>query len=93
MKSDKKVLNVISYVALIIIAFLLLITRVLPILGLDVGGPLINVLSTVQNILVLIVVGVNAYNFAMTGEKWVKILFWVAVVVFIVATVLIWIKF
>ncbi len=93
MKNEKKALNLISYVALIIIAFLLLITQILPMVGLNVDGSLVNLLSTVQNVLVLIVIGINAYSFASNNKKWVNILFWVAVIVFIVATVLIWIKF
>ena len=93
MKGEKKTLNLISYVALVMIAFLLLVTQILPMIGLNVEGALVNLLSTIQNVLVLIVIGFNAYSFASTNKKWVKILFWVAVAVFIVATVLIWIKF
>ena len=91
MKSDNKILNLISYFALIIIAFLLLITRILPMIGLDVKGTLINLISTIQNVLILIVISVNAYYFASTSKKWIKILFWVAIAVFIFATVVIWI--
>lgn len=93
MKGDKNALNLISYVALVIVAFLLLINTILPILGININGALVSLLSTVQNLLVLIVIGINAYTFASTNKKWVRILFWVAVIVFVAATVLIWIKF
>ena len=93
MKGEKKALNLISFVALVIISFLLLITRILPMVGLNIEGSLVNLLETVKNVLVLIVIGINAYSFAANNKKWFKILFWVAIIVFVVATVLIWIKF
>ena len=93
MKGEKNALNLISFVALVIISFLLLITRILPMVGLNIEGSLVNLLETVKNVLVLIVIGINAYSFASNNKKWIKILFWVAIIVFVVATVLIWIKF
>ncbi len=90
MKGSKHILNVISYVALVIVALLLIISTGLPLVGIIISGPIINLLSTIKEIFVLIVIGVSAYNFASNNKKWVKVLFWISIVVFIVATVLLW---
>lgn len=90
-KSNKNFLNVLSYVALILIALLLAITNLLPVIGVNISGPLVNALKTVQNVLILIIIGVSAYNYAFRqGAKWIKVLFWISIVIFVVGTVLLW---
>ncbi len=90
-KSNKNFLNVLSYVALILIALLLAITNLLPVIGVNISGPLVNALKTVQNVLILIIIGVSAYNYAFSqGAKWIKVLFWISIVIFVVGTVLLW---
>ncbi len=88
--SNKDLLNTLSYIALIIVAFLLVIRNLLPIVGINLSGPIFSILETVQNVFVLLVIGICAYNFISGKAKWINILFWIAIVVFIVATVLIW---
>ena len=88
--SNKNVLNTLSYVALIIVALLMLINHVLPLIGLDISGPLVNVLETIKNLFVLIVIGISAYNFLPGRAKWVSVLFWIAIIVYVVGTVLLW---
>ena len=88
--SNKNLLNLLAFVALVIIATLLFVQHLLPIIGVTIGGPLFGVLSTIQNILILIVVGVSAYNFAANNRPWIRILFWISVIIYIVGTVLIW---
>ena len=88
----KGIVNFFAFVALVIIAFLLCITRLLPILGVNISGPIINLIATVQNVLILFIVGILAYNFAMGKRKWVKILFWCSVIVYIAGSILLWIK-
>lgn len=88
--SNKDLLNTLSYVALVIIAFLLVIRTFLPVLGVNISGALVSILETVQNVFIILVVGICAYNFTIGKAKWVNILFWVAVIIFVVATVLIW---
>ena len=90
MKKNKSILDTLTYVALIIVAILLFARWIAPIISL--GPILTNLLESVQNILVLIVVGISAFNFASTNsKKWIKILFWIAVVIFIAGTILLWI--
>ena len=90
-KTDKGLINALAYVALVMIACVLLVTRLLPILGVQISGPLFNIIETVKNILVLIVIGFSAYYFASNNRKWIRILFWISVIVYAVATVLLWI--
>ncbi|MBE5749987.1 MAG: hypothetical protein E7346_03885 [Clostridiales bacterium] len=89
--SNKNTLNTLSYVALIIVALLILIENVLPLIGInEIKGPLISVLKTVRNMFVLIVIGISAYNFLPGRAKWVSVLFWVAIIVYVVGTILLW---
>ena len=88
--TNNNLLRTLAYVAMIIFALLLLISNVLPVIGLNIGGKLISFLNTVQNLLILIVVGVSAYNFMQGKAKWVKVLYWIALVVFVVGTVFYW---
>lgn len=89
--SNKNFMNVLSYIALLIVALLLAISNLLPLIGVSVVGPLVNALKTAQNVLILVIIGVLAYRFAFNqGVKWVKVLYWIAIAVFVVGTVLIW---
>lgn len=88
--SDKNILNILSYFALAIIALLLVVEYILPLIGIQLQGTLLNILNSVKNLFILIVVGINAYAFTEGKAKWIKILFWVAIVVIIVCTVLMW---
>ena len=92
MKNDKKLINTLAYGALVLIACMLLITRLLPVLGVTISGPIVNILATIQNVLVLIVIGYYAHCFASNNRKWIKVLYWISVIVYVVATVLVWIK-
>ena len=88
--SNKNLLNTLSYLALIFVAFLILVNNILPLVGLDIGGTLIGVLETLKNVFILIVIGISAYNFLPGRAKFVSVLFWVAIVVYLVGTVLFW---
>lgn len=88
--SDKNILNILSYFALAIIALLLVVEYILPLIGIQLQGTLLNILNSVKNLFILIVVGINGYAFTEGKAKWIKILFWVAIVVIIVCTVLMW---
>lgn len=89
--SDKKIISTLSYVALIIIAILLVFEYILPLIGVQVYGTFFNILNTIKNVFILIVIGISAYNLVESGAKWIKILFWIAVGIIVVATVLMWI--
>lgn len=84
--SNKNIFNTLSYIALVIIAILIVLENFL-----GLRGTVLNVLKTVKNLFILIVVGFSAYNFTSGKAKWVTIVFWIAVIVFIVATILMWV--
>ncbi|MBE5734074.1 MAG: hypothetical protein E7347_03375 [Clostridiales bacterium] len=91
MKGSKNTLNALSFFALMIIGLLLVIERLLPIVGINISGVMVGVLSTVKDVFVLIVIGLSAYNFTSGNTRLIKNLFWIAVAIYIVATVLLWI--
>ena len=88
-KGDKSFLGILSFVALITVAFLLLVRWLAPILTLS--PTVCKILETLQNVMVLIVIGMLAYNFASSYNKWVKVLFWIASAIFLLGIVLLWI--
>jgi len=90
--SNVNILNLLSYISLVIVALLIFLTKLLPLVGLEVGGTLINVLDTVKEIFVIIVIGVNSYRFVVGKAKWLNIVYWISVVLFVASVVLIWIK-
>ena len=82
---NKNFLSGLSYVALIIAGLLMLISGILPHIGLEIDGTIIGVLNLIKNLLVLIVIGTIAYDFTAGKKKWVKIMYWIAVFVFLAA--------
>lgn len=90
-ESNKNFLNILSYVAFLTIALLLAITNFLPLIGVVIKGTIVNFLETLKNVLILFIIGVLAFKFAFNqGAKWVKVLYWVSLGIFIVGTILIW---
>lgn len=84
-KSDTKILNLLAFLTLCIVAVLVLVGKLL---GLK-GAPL-NFLDTLKEVFVLIIIGISAYNYVLGKSKGWTIAFWVAVVIFVVGIVLIW---
>lgn len=89
--SNKNVLNLMAYIAFIVVALLIVVNNLFPLMGITIGGTLWNVLETVKNVLILLVLGIMAFNFTSGQAKWVKILYWVALVIFIVGTIILWV--
>ncbi len=88
--SNKNILNLLAYCALIIVALLMFVDNLLPLVGIEVKGVFFNILRTISNIFTIIILGVSAYKFTSDSKKWVRILYWIAVAVFVIATVLMW---
>ena len=88
---NKNVLNLMAYIAFIVVALLIVVNNLFPLMGITIGGTLWNVLETVKNVLILLVLGIMAFNFTSGQAKWVKILYWVALVIFIVGTIILWV--
>ena len=91
--SNKNILNLMAYVALILIAFFVLIQNLLPAIGVDIGGAIINIIKTIEEVLILLVIAFTAYNFVQGKKKAWKIIYWIAIALFIVGVIFIWIRF
>ncbi len=90
-KSEVKVFNLFSYIVLIAVALLIVTREILPKIGLKVDGPLIDVLETIKDVLILIMVAIMSYNFIKGKGKAVVIIYWIAIVVFVAGMVLRWV--
>ncbi len=93
MKNTEKnvnILHLMSFVALVIVAILVVVNKLLPIVGVNTSGPFFYALETIEKLFTLIVIGISAYNFVANKSKALKITYWVSVAVFIAGVVLIW---
>ena len=91
-KNTVHVLNLIAFIALIVIAVLQVFSLLSHWGVLSVEGFLPSFLETLKNVCLCLVVGVLAYRFVANKGKGVKITFWVCLAIIIVATILFWIK-
>lgn len=76
------------YIALILAAVLIFINNLLPLVGVNVDGPLFNVLRLVKDIALLIGIVFGAFTFARSAGKVWTIIFWVAVVLYVASTIM-----
>ena len=88
-RGDRSLLGILSFMVLISVAILLVIRWLAPIL--TISPTICTVLETLQNLLVLIVIGMLAYNFACSYGKGMKVIFWIAATIFLIGIVLLWI--
>ena len=86
----EKFINFIAFLSLLIVATLFVAKGVLPHLGVTLTDMVINILDTIRSVFILIIVGVFSYRFTKGKAKWVKILFWISIAVYVAGTVLIW---
>lgn len=89
--SDRNILNLIAFIALIAVAVLGVFEVLAYFDVLTAKGTLLSLLSTIKNICILIVVGITSYSFVSGRGKGLKITFWVAFSIIVVCTVLIWV--
>ena len=88
--SNKNLLNLIAFIALIAVAILGVFNILAHFDILKTEGFLINLLDTIRNICILIVIGFAGYAFVDGRKKGVKITYWVAMSIILVCTVLLW---
>lgn len=89
MKSENKnIFNLFSFIVLVIAAVLIFVNKLLPVIGINAGGPLFAILDTIKDVLILIVIGLLAYNFAKGKKKGWKITYWVSLGLFVAGIVL-----
>ena len=93
MKSEKKnngVFNLFSFIVLMIASTLIVTNNLLPIIGIGINGPLFNILETIKDVLLLVMVAILSYNFIIGKGKVIAVFYWVAVVIFLAGIVLRW---
>lgn len=97
MKNTEKnvnILNLLAFIGIVIIA-------VLEIFGFltshDIlvikGGTFVNILNTIKNICVILVIGITAFNFVKGKSKGWLITYIVCICIIVLTTVFIWINF
>ncbi len=90
--SNKNLLNLLAFVALIIIAVLEIFSILAHFDILTIGGIIANLLNTIKNVCVCIVIGYLAFGFVSGKKKGWVITFWVALGIVVVCSILMWIK-
>lgn len=84
-KQSNSFFNIISFFALVILAILVLVN------ALNIFSEQVKmVLETIKNVLILLIISVNAYKFVKGKAKGWKITYWISLLVFIAGTILIW---
>lgn len=91
MKSENKnIFNFFSFIVLVIVALLILVNNLLPLIGVEIKGAFFGVLTTIKEVFILIVVGFSAYWFVASKKKAWKIIYWIAIALFVTGIVLYW---
>ena len=85
-------LNLIAFLALLIVAVLFTISGVLPHFGIEIQGDAINILDTIRSSLILVIIGCFSYNFVKGKAKLLKTFFWISIAIYVAGVVLIWFK-
>lgn len=75
------------YIALILAALLILVTNVLPLLGLKIGGPILGAIVLVRDIALLIGIAFGAYSFARSSGKTATVIYWIAIAVYVASAI------
>lgn len=92
MKDTQKKINVlhfIAFVSLVVFAVLQIFSALKSVIQL--GAVLTNVLETVKNIGIILVFGITAWEFVANKSKGFKITYWICLVIFILATIGLWV--
>lgn len=85
--AKNSLVRICCYVALILAALLILVYNVLPLIGVKIGGTILNALSLIKDIALLLGIGFGAYSFAASHGKVAKIIFWIALVVYVASAI------
>ena len=89
--NNNSTLKAMSYIAFVVIALLIVVNNLFPLIGISITGPITNILETTKNVLILLILGIMAFKFATGCAKWVKVVYWIALVIFIAGTVILWV--
>lgn len=81
-------IKICCFVTLLLAAVLLFIDRLLPLVGVEVSGPLFGALRLVKDIALLLGIIFGAWSFARRhGKAWI-IIFWIAVAIYVAGAIM-----
>lgn len=84
-KKNSNLLSLIAFISLVVFATL----QILEIFF--TSGPIFNILRTIKNLGIILVFGVTAWNFVSGKKKGWKWVYWICLIIFILATIGIWV--
>lgn len=87
-KEKNDFIRLCSFVFLCLAALLIFIDNILPLVGVEVTGVVFNVLRLIKDIALLLGIVFGAYSFACAHGKTWKIIFWIALVIYIAGAIL-----
>ena len=88
-QKNTNILNLIAFISLVIFAVLQILSMLQSVISL--GPAIMNVLNTIKNLGIILVFGVTARRFVAHKAKGYKITYWICLVIFILATIGLWI--
>ena len=88
-KSSKNLINVASFVMLIIIAVLTLVNKLLPVISVNVSGLFFVLLELIREIFVFLLIAIFAYKYVQNKKKSYKITYWIAFAIYLAGIILI----
>ena len=81
--------KIFAFVTLILSAFLILVNNILPLIKISVGGSFFNILTLIKDLALLLGIALAAYAYAKPkGKSWL-IVYWVAVIIYVIGAFLI----
>ena len=88
-QKNTNLLNLIAFISLVIFAVLQILSMLQSVISL--GPVIMNVLNTIKNLGIILVFGVTAWRFVANKAKGYKIVYWICLVIFILATIGLWV--
>lgn len=88
-EKNTNMLNFLAFISLMVFAILEIFGFLSPII--ELGATISNLLNTIKNICIIIVIGLLAYKFVENKSKGYKIAYWIAIAIFVVSTILVWV--
>ncbi len=87
---NNNLIRMMAYFSLVILAVMVFITKLLPLVGINIQGGFFSLLSTIENVMTMLVLAVVGYEFVSGKKKIWKIIYWISLAVFLVGIILIW---
>lgn len=88
--NNKSVLNCLAFIAFSIFAILMILSGLNSVGVSILGDTVLKILDTVKNICLVVVLGCMSFKFVKAGKKVLKIIFILAIIVFIAGTIMAW---